>query len=872
MPAVSCMDQAIKLAKGRLTPEEVADAFDQEQKIRAKVIEKGYANVDEMVARRIVDVTFNKKLKAARNRRRAALNFIARRELDIDLPALEAQGISPAKALRATMDGIQGGPKGGVMAGRKSVYAQSQAFETRFLGEPIFARIAGEKPHIEKMLQDKPFNDAVQRELYELRPDGTPGITKNKDAEWFAKVLASAMEISRKDMNKYGANIGKLDGYMGVQTHDDLKMRKMGENDWVKFIRPLIDFERTFPDMTTEEADKALHGVYRTIITDIDHKNPALSGSRVSKSNLASKLSMERKLHFADADAAIKYNDELGRGLAVNNIFSSQRYAAKLTAAMQRFGPNPEVMVDAIAARRQLQLKDAIASADAKTQKKLLSWIDELDKDRLESTVNMMTGLASSPVNSRMSEVNNNIRAVLAMAKLGAAFLTAMPSDTMTAAVASWFRGRGFWTGLIDHVGGVAGQFTSPKARQFGFLLGEGFDGIMGYMSAASLAHDGAPGGLSKMSQLFFKLNGLTGWTDASRAAASRVIVAHLGSEAGNSWAKLNPDLRHVLGMNGIDDVRWEAMRKMAAKGDNGSMYLTPDGIRKISRDDIIPVVQRKIDQATTDAKLAGKKGADLEAAKARLEAKVNKIIEDGKTDLEMDLLRYIADEVNYSIVEVDAKSRRYSTVGTRPGTVAGEAIRYIMQFKGFPIAFSERILGRAIKGQRGATVAQRRLQAAGHLGTVIVGMTVAGYMSNMMKDAAKGLWPPRDPFKPSTITDAMLSGGGMGIYGDFLLGRASTFGNTAIETAAGPAVTTAGQALALFYQAREGNAKAGKALDLAISNTPFANLFYTRPVLDYLILNEMREWASPGYLARRNKARRNRYGQEYLLPERVSQ
>lgn len=57
-------------------------------------------------------------------------------------------------------------------------------------------------------------------------------------------------------------------------------------------------------------------------------------------------------------------------------------------------------------------------------------------------------------------------------------------------------------------------------------------------------------------------------------------------------------------------------------------------------------------------------------------------------------------------------------------------------------------------------------------------------------------------------------------------------------------------------------------ALNLIMNNNPVwpVNLFYTRPALDYLFLNSMREAASPGYLKRKERNRQRDYGQTYLL------
>ncbi|MCB1991960.1 MAG: hypothetical protein KDG49_10920, partial [Geminicoccaceae bacterium] len=52
-----------------------------------------------------------------------------------------------------------------------------------------------------------------------------------------------------------------------------------------------------------------------------------------------------------------------------------------------------------------------------------------------------------------------------------------------------------------------------------------------------------------------------------------------------------------------------------------------------------------------------------------------------------------------------------------------------------------------------------------------------------------------------------------------------------------------------------------------ALGNTPFLNLFYVRPALDFLILNSLRESVSPGFLKRQAKRAREEFGQSYILP-----
>src|SRR5688572_18584220 len=97
----------------------------------------------------------------------------------------------------------------------------------------ILAEIQAERPHLINSLRDQKLDADIMREMYELRKDGNPGSTGNTDAAFLAKVFAKYAELARTDLNKLGASIGKLDGWAGVQLHDDIKMIKAGKDAWV---------------------------------------------------------------------------------------------------------------------------------------------------------------------------------------------------------------------------------------------------------------------------------------------------------------------------------------------------------------------------------------------------------------------------------------------------------------------------------------------------------------------------------------------------------------------------------------------------------------------------------------------------------------
>jgi hypothetical protein len=342
----------------------------------------------------------------------------------------------------------------------------------------------------------------------------------------------------------------------------------------------------------------------------------------------------------------------------------------------------------------------------------------------------------------------------------------------------------------------------------------------------------------------FFRWSGLTWWTDNIRAVGARMMAAHMGSQIGKSYAGLGEKFRFVLGQHGIGENEWAALRQAQFDGPNGKIYVTPDRIADLPDEVIQPLIEGK----PTASKLA----------RTRL-------------NLEIALRRFYSDEINFGVIETDARSRRFTLRGTQAGTVTGEILRSISQFKGWPVAFSQRVLGRAAFGGREGAIFDQAM----HIGHLIAGLTIAGYISMTAKDYLRGydrrkFVNPDGSANLKTLGAAFLQGGGGGIYGDFLFGQANRFGGGTLETLAGPGIGAAAQLVDTYQKARSGDAKAADWLNLALQNTPFVNLSYARPAADYLFLNALRESISPGFLARQRANRQRDYGQSLLYPQTI--
>lgn len=55
-------------------------------------------------------------------------------------------------------------------------------------------------------------------------------------------------------------------------------------------------------------------------------------------------------------------------------------------------------------------------------------------------------------------------------------------------------------------------------------------------------------------------------------------------------------------------------------------------------------------------------------------------------------------------------------------------------------------------------------------------------------------------------------------------------------------------------------------AVRFAISNTPYANLFYTRAAMEYMFFHGMMEHYDSGYLKRAERRLKEDYGQKYFF------
>lgn len=662
-----------------------------------------------------------------------------------------------------------------------------------------------------------------------------------------ARIIQKYQEAARIDANRAGANIGSLPGYIARQSHDGEKIGSAGFDKWLEEIQPRLD-PRTFDDVANPA--QFLRGVYDGLVSGDHLKAPGDKPSNGFKgpANIAKKISQERVLHFKDGVAWHEYNTLFGTGNLREAVLRGLDLSGQNTALMRRLGTNPEANLNMA---MDVIKEDVRKSGDPKA----LANFNTARQNMIANRFSEVSGATRIPGSAWGARVSANVRAWQSLSKLGGALLSSF-TDLPVAASEMRYQGKSFLGALGEMTTGLAKGRGSLEQREILSSFGVYADSMRGEIMRRFSADDSMGGKMSRGMSLFFKLNGLSWWTDANKASAGLMMAHNLAQNKGRAWGTMDASLRRTLGLYDLDAGKWDLLREMDTRMADGRDYMTTDGIPGIP--------DERISGYLTDQ---GRKVSDA-------------AIRETREGLERSLRAYINDRVSYAVLEPDARTRSIMNQGSRPGTIMGELNRFMTQFKSFPAAYMQKTLGRELYGRGYAPTplgegyrGSKDLIAALRNGNgerlamaqLLLWTTAFGYLSMSAKDAVKGR-QPRPADDPKTWIAAMTQGGGFGIMGDFMFGEVSRFGNKPLETLAGPTLGTASNLIDLWARVRSGDDAASSALRLAQNNTPFLNLFYTRIAMDHLFLWSVQEALNPGSLRRTEQRIQQENGQKFLV------
>lgn len=695
----------------------------------------------------------------------------------------------------------------------------------------------------------------IAREMWAINGKVEGQATRNNPARQIAEAMVKSLDYARERLNSAGARIGDAVDYVTHTAHDPDKLRAAAGSmrapvdqafaKWWADTEPKLA-EKTFEDVVPREGESEEaarrrfgQGVFEALVTGVHMKEgptfgdkgfvkggvPYIPAAFEGNGNLARRLSEGRVLFWRDADSWHDYMKAYGmQGSLAGGVQRSLDSAARKLALMEKLGTNPAGNLELV--MRKVQEKYRSDLDGVKTfQNKIAG---------LQAVMAHLDGSANIPANQMASRIANSVRTWEAMSDLGGVGITHFASIWPTVTSEAAHHGVSRLEALGGLVKGLLRGKGSAERQEIAAQLGAYSHGLTRDMWANWQAEGGSiPGRLANMANTFMKYTGIHYVFDNTQAAVREMLANNLARNGGKEFGELEPHLSMMLGKYGIGPAEWDLLRSVKdLPTDSGMAFLTPKDATRI-------------DPAAAEAYLRGRGTIPAEAKPEEIERAIARL----GNDLSDKLYGYYGDAAAHSVVTAGIRERAAVLGSERPGTFGGEMRRFLLQFKMWPLAAMNQIVGREIHMNTGAR------DVVWNVGTLLALSTMAGYTRMTVNDLALGN-PVRNPLDPKTLIAALAQGGGVGILGDFLFGEVmrNRFGSGVVGTLGGPVVSDADSLIHIYNDWLHGKAGWPDLARFATRHVPFANLVYLKGALDYMLFYHLYEAASPGWWERSNR------------------
>lgn len=816
-----------------------ADNFmlEHEQRVKelmAKETLKTQAEAEAEVAKEMANERIAEAVLAKRNAAQQTLKTLSR------LSWIK-QNYEPheyVEALKHMLGGTQGKRRPG---SSNNVASKMEAYRAK--AESSFVNELKRNGY-EKYWADPKNELDIMIELAELREGGMPGRSGSETAKEIAEIMSRHQEFWRVEANKNGAFIEKLPGYSIAQTHDpDKLIPRKGETvdkafeRWKEFILPKLDIARTFRGQKNQ--DKILRDIWNGLTSGV-HLDYTNGIGIATGGNRAQRLSNSRKLHFKDGESFYAYNKEYGSGSMVSGYMQGLDRLSKNSALMSEMGVNPEKMID------DLNTALKISASRSKDPRAIRSMtLGEMTTHWDPGVYNLfvnLTGKNAIPGSQTVAKVAQVLRGVNSMARLGMATISSF-SDIATQMNYAMFLGisRSESLGnMVKVLGDVTRKGMTLAEKQciesFG-LLSETL--AMQLHDAVNMGTVGN-GWLAKAQNRYFRLIGLDWWTSSLKKAMALSVTHDIGeflAKDGNFAKDFKHTMQKTLAAYNLGEKEMEVLKQMPLLKEGNRNFIDVNYVHNIPDEAI--------------AKYLG-----IDAKSPGFDTKVKNT----KTDLEMKLRTFMHDQIAAGVIEPDLQTKAWLNQGTQAGTIPGEALRSVAQFKSFAVSIITKTVNPWLFNSNSFA------EGAMGIAELVMTTTALGYLAMSCKDAVRGKTPME--LSPQSMTRALLQGGALGLAGDILFGDANT--NSITASLAGPVPAMVDDLYHIYTKATdwedEDRNVAAEAIKRLRNYLPGQNIFYMKLPLDYLLMYRLQEYANPGYLNRLETNLHNKTGQEYWL------
>lgn len=784
-------------------------------------------------------------------RKRRGVFMQAKAQMDIaDAIARHRDSDGSANAASAMRQLVEWGQS----ATYQSVEGTRQALEASYLRD-IGQLVETHKRNIMGNVRQKA---GLRNIVKELKGEGTG----DPHAFALAQATRDTIERARQEFNAAGGEIGKLEGYDLPHQWDANRVAKVKAADWAADMYDQMDWARII-DRATEAPFEASSKAARIAFLEKVHANIATNGwasrepsGAVLGASRGKSRADHRVLHFKTADGWLAANDKYGRADPFTTIISHLKGMARDTAMMRILGPNPNAGLEYA---RQAAMKLAtdrpweptkhlsVAGVGKSLYSTPTAEVAGVAK-QTQRMLDMVSGAANSAeMDLFASFVSNGVRPWLMASQLGGAMLSAV-SDIGFLARAAHHVGTSPTKVVAKHLkyvtdslvdsavsaatlGRVSEDRVAARLARVGIIAESAAN--TGVVQARMMGEAFSPGVMHRISEFTMRASGLAAWTDHARGVFQLETYGALAENAGRAWADIDAPLRDlVLAPRGITPEDWDIIRATELyrdANDSTASFLIPDDIRR--RTDLPP------DQAL---------------------------------DLSLKLGSAIREQMEFAVPTSSLRGRATLQAGN-PGTVGGELLRSALMYKNYPLSLMYNQLGRIfyhkVRGSRFSAVTMFALST-----------WVGGALSIQLKEIAKGD-DPRPMDENKFLMAALIQGGGLGIFGDFLYASENRFGGGFAGTAAGPVVGALSDTGSLLTSGAEAlmSGDAAKIDTFQRNAIKFAdrfggptNLWYLNAAFQRTIWDNLQLWAdgdAADAFARTEKQHRKDYGSGTFWP-----
>jgi polyhydroxyalkanoate synthesis regulator phasin len=787
-----CLNTAVE--GGELSKEDARRLERDFDRFRQKFAGNSETMADAEAKRALSDLL---KAESAHQKRKAKLSLSSIKRIAADIGSYKnPRGEHDiAAAAEDLLEHFGTAPFDSVEGRRKAIVGMAHARMENVLAHFKRGAIGGDR-----MRHNKAQLDNVAREAFGEH-------TGDEASKFFAKTWEDTHEWLRQRFNAAGGAIGKLERWGLPQRHDARALRKVGLEEWRNQIRPRLDVARMKHPLTGEpvdesELDEILAGIWTGVTTDGWATRDPLRQA-FGRGALANQRAEHRFLVFRDADNWLAYQRDFGGG---GDVFAAMmghiNMMAKDIAALEVLGPNPSGTIEWL---KQAIKKEAMLKAAGKPSRLAGKPERAIDaaaaaEKKIDAMWGSIRGSLETPVNGRWAAGLSATRGLITASVLGSAAISSL-SDIGTTMVARHMVGIGARGAFADLVKAIGGQ-TRREAVASGLILDEAMHVF--HAQARYVGTIDGPGWSSFIADRVLTYSGLTPWTQAGRHAFGLAFMRTAAENAGKRFKDLPPALRDTFGRYGIRELDWDKMRNMPLHDmGRGTTILRPNEIAE------------RIDERLAERYLG-----------------------------------MVQSETEFAIPSGSHRSKVFLMDENRPGTFLGEVLRSFAQFKSFGVVFLM-LHGRRVHGM---IAGGDPLKGAAYAGSLLISTTLFGAMAAQLKQMAQGRDPQNmDPMNNSAFWGAaLLQGGGLGIYGDFLFSNLNRYGGGFATTFGGPLMQRANDAWNLtagnLVQLASGEkTHFGRELvKFAKGNTPGSSIWYLRLGWERLLMDQLQFLVDP--------------------------